>query len=265
MEEMKYMEKDLLARVRKLNWVLQESASGAFSFRDLCEILSDLMDANVYITNKRGKVIGVHYKIQSDSSTITDPETGSEQFPNEYNEELLKVVKTEANLKAEEAMAIFKYDYDTYDKLHTIIPILGGGQRLGTLIVTRYQPEFTDEDLVLGEYGATLVGLEIQRQKALEIEEESRKRAVVQMAIATLSYSEVEAVQQIFAELKGPEGLLVASKVADRSGITRSVIVNALRKLESAGVIESRSLGMKGTHIKVLNEKFLEELDKLDF
>lgn len=65
---MKYMEKDLLARVRKLNWVLQESASGAFSFRDLCEILSDLMDANVYITNKRGKVIGVHYKIQSDSS-----------------------------------------------------------------------------------------------------------------------------------------------------------------------------------------------------
>ncbi len=40
--------------------------------------------------------------------------------------------------------------------------------------------------------------------------------------------------------------VIVASKVADRVGITRSVIVNALRKLESAGVIESRSLGMKG-------------------
>ena len=56
---------------------------------------------------------------------------------------------------------------------------------------------------------------------------------------------------------------MVASKVADRVGITRSVIVNALRKLESAGVIESRSLGMKGTHIKVLNENFLFELEKL--
>ncbi|MBJ3788582.1 GTP-sensing pleiotropic transcriptional regulator CodY, partial [Bacillus sp. OA1] len=44
---------------------------------------------------------------------------------------------------------------------------------------------------------------------------------------------------------------------------TRSVIVNALRKLESAGVIESRSLGMKGTYIKVLNDKFLHELAKL--
>jgi F0F1-type ATP synthase alpha subunit len=67
----------------------------------------------------------------------------------------------------------------------------------------------------------------------------------------------------IFEELNGTEGILVASKIADRSGITRSVIVNALRKLESAGVIESRSLGMKGTHIKIINDKFNEELDNL--
>ena len=74
------------------------------------------------------------------------------------------------------------------------------------------------------------------------------------MALSTLSYSEMDAVTKIFAELKGDEGLLVASKIADKSGITRSVIVNALRKLESAGVIESRSLGMKGTRIKITNE-----------
>ena len=117
---------------------------------------------------------------------------------------------------------------------------------------------------MLGEYGATVVGLEIQRRKALEEEEEARQKAVVQMAIGTLSYSEIEAVQQIFSELEGNEGLLVASKIADRSGITRSVIVNALRKLESAGVIESRSLGMKGTHIKIINDKFNEELENLN-
>ncbi|MCL8209092.1 MAG: GTP-sensing pleiotropic transcriptional regulator CodY, partial [Actinomycetia bacterium] len=35
----------------------------------------------------------------------------------------------------------------------------------------------------------------------------------------------------------------------------RSVIVNALRKLESAGVVETRSLGMKGTRIRVLNPR----------
>ncbi|MCR5481481.1 MAG: GTP-sensing pleiotropic transcriptional regulator CodY [Clostridia bacterium] len=254
----------ILAKIRKLNWVLQESPTGAFSFNDLCGILSDLMDANVYITNRRGKVIGVNYKIKNDSPTISDPETGVEKFPNEYNDALMKVVDTKANLTAEEALKIFKYDYDTYDKLHTIIPMLGGGQRWGTLILTRYKPEFTDEDIALAEYGATVVGLEIQRRKSMEAEEEERKRAIVQMAIGTLSYSEIEAVHQIFAELKGDEGILVASKIADRSGITRSVIVNALRKLESAGVIESRSLGMKGTHIKIVNSKFMEELEKIE-
>ena len=69
-----------------------------------------------------------------------------------------------------------------------------------------------------------------------------RNKAVVQLA-ATLSYSELEAVEHIFEGLGGDEGLLVASKIADQLGITRSVIGNALRKFESAGVIESRSLG----------------------
>ncbi|MBR3787626.1 MAG: GTP-sensing pleiotropic transcriptional regulator CodY [Firmicutes bacterium] len=255
---------DILTKVRKLNWLFQESPTGAFSFNEMCGILSDLMDANVYVSNMKGKVIGVSYKIKSDSATISDPDTQAEIFPGEYNEEFIKVKETVANVTGEDALKIFKYDYDTSDKLHTLVPILGGGKRWGTLILTRYSPEFTDEDLVLAEYGATIIGMEIQRKKSVEEEEEERQIAMVQMAIGTLSYSEVEAVQQIFAELDGNEGLLVASKIADRSGITRSVIVNALRKLESAGVIESRSLGMKGTRIKIINSKFKEELGKME-
>lgn len=41
------------------------------------------------------------------------------------------------------------------------------------------------------------------------------------------------------------------------------MIVNALRKFESAGVIESRSSGMKGTYIKVVNDVVFEELEEL--
>lgn len=255
---------DILTKVRKLNWLFQESSTGAFSFDEMCSIMSDLMDANIYVASNKGKVIGVNYKIKSDSATISDPETQAEIFPGEYTEEFMKVTETVANVTGDEALRIFKYDYDTSDKLHTIIPIMGGGKRWGTLIMTRYSPEFTDEDIALGEYGATVIGMEIQRRKSAEEEEEERQIAMVQMAIGTLSYSEVEAVQQIFAELDGDEGLLVASRIADRSGITRSVIVNALRKLESAGVIESRSLGMKGTRIKIINSKFKEELGKME-
>ena len=47
-------------------------------------------------------------------------------------------------------------------------------------------------------------------------------------------------------------------------GITRSVIVNALKKFDSAGVISTKSSGMKGTKIKVLNEVVYDELKKLE-
>jgi transcriptional pleiotropic repressor len=255
------MERTILEKVRKLNWVLQESSKSVFSYDDLCEILSELMDANVYVTNYMGKVIGVHYTIRSDSAAVDDPETGRQKLPNEYNDEMLKVTETMTNLKADEALKIFKYDYDTYDKLHTIIPVYGAGERLGTVILTRYSPPFTDEDLILGEYGATVVGLEIRRRQKLAEDEEARVKATVLKAIGTLSYSEIEAIQQIFNELNGTEGLLVASKIADEIGITRSVIVSALRKFESARIIQSKSLGMKGTYIKVLNEFLFSELN----
>ena len=93
--------------------------------------------------------------------------------------------------------------------------------------------------------------------------EENRKIAIVKSAISTLSFSELEAIIHIFEELNGNEGVLVASKIADRVGITRSVIVNALRKFESAGVIESRSSGMKGTYIKVINDVVFAELEEV--
>ena len=96
-----------------------------------------------------------------------------------------------------------------------------------------------------------------------ENEEEKRKVAIVRSAINTLSYSELEAILHIFDELDGNEGILVASRIADRVGITRSVIVNALRKFESAGVIESRSSGMKGSYIKVVNDVVFDELDRI--
>ena len=81
--------------------------------------------------------------------------------------------------------------------------------------------------------------------------------------VTGLSSPELEAITHIFDELKGNEGILVASRIADSVGITRSVIVNALRKFESAGVIESRSSGMKGTYIKVVNDVVFDELAKL--
>ena len=49
------------------------------------------------------------------------------------------------------------------------------------------------------------------------------------------------------------EGNLITSRIARDYGITRSIIVNALRKLEGAEILETKSMGVRGTHIRILN------------
>ncbi len=257
------MSASLLEKTRRINSILQKSTDSTVSFNELCRTLSDILDANVYVASSKGKVLGVSLTDTSDCPIILDEQTGEKRFPDEYNEQLLLISETQSNITQDALLKLFKYDVQSYNKLVTVVPLLGSAQRLGSMVLARHDQKFLDDDLILAEYSATVVGLEILRAKSDEIEEEARKKAVVKMAIDTLSYSELEAVEHIFNELNGTEGLLVASKIADRVGITRSVIVNALRKFESAGVIESRSLGMKGTHIRILNTRLLEELRKV--
>ena len=257
------MARKWLQRTRKINKTLHTRGGSTVSFDLLAGALGEVLSSNVYVLSSKGKVLGLHLNDIADSSVVEDDITKQKKFPEEYNTNVLKIKDTLENLTGEELLEVFPFEQGRTEKKTTIVPILGSGQRLGTLILSRYDNEYEDDDLVIAEYSATVIGLEILRAIGEELEEEMRKKAVVQMAIGTLSYSELEAVEHIFEELDGKEGLLVASKIADRVGITRSVIVNALRKFESAGVIESRSLGMKGTHIKILNDKLMEELKKL--
>lgn len=254
----------LLNKTRKLNKILQKTGNDPVSFPEICSLLSEVLECNVYIVSRKGKILGHDFSSNFECDIVKEEVVEHNKFPEDYNNNLLSIEETHANLTSK-GFCVFKDKKlcELENKLTTIVPIKGNRERLGTLVLARFDKPFTDDDLVLAEYSATIVGMEILRSKNEQMEEEARKKAIVQLAIGTLSYSELEAVEHIFNELDGHEGLLVASKIADKVGITRSVIVNALRKFESAGVIESRSLGMKGTHIKILNEKLLDELNKI--
>ncbi|WP_347490842.1 GTP-sensing pleiotropic transcriptional regulator CodY [Desulfoscipio sp. XC116] len=256
--------RNLLAKTRSINKVLQKSAGYPVDFKEISAILSENIECSIYILDRRGKVLGYSYLKGFVCDVMENIVESPAGFPEEYNENLLRINETHANICQTVNVCVFHHDKKCeYSKVTTVVPIVGAGTRLGTLVLAKYEKNFTDEDLILAELGATVVGMEILRARQDRMEEEARKRAAVQIAIGTLSYSELDAVHHIFRQLDGDEGLLVASKIADRVGITRSVIVNALRKFESAGVIESKSLGMKGTFIKVLNDRLLEELERI--
>lgn len=258
------MSEKLLTRIRKLNWVLSESTTGYISFDELCNIMNELLDSNIYVLNKRGKVLVAKYEAGEEAPLVFDAESEKVVLPKTYHEKFLDILETKSNLIFDSIKELFGDEYTLASKYHTIVPIIIGGNRVATMLIARPDKAYDDEDIAICEYGATVVGLEVARGIAMDQEVDQRLENAVEMALSTLSYSEMDAVTKIFAELKGDEGLLVASKIADKSGITRSVIVNALRKLESAGVIESRSLGMKGTRIKITNEFLRDGIKKIE-
>lgn len=254
------MSVQLLDKTRKINKLLHNNSSTKVVFNDICKVMMETLDSNILVISKKGKVLGVSLcpGVEEIRELIKD-QVGSHVDPL-LNDRFLSVLSTKENVN----LQTLGFEEENIEKYCAIIsPIDIAGERLGTVFMYRSEKQYDIEDIIVSEYGTTVVGLEMMRSVNEENAEEARKVQVVKSAFSTLSFSELEAIIHIFDELDGDEGILVASKIADRVGITRSVIVNALRKFESAGVIESRSSGMKGTYIKVLNEVIFDELKEL--
>lgn len=254
------MSVQLLDKTRKINKLLHNNNSSKVVFNDICEVMTDILMSNVLVVSKKGKVLGVSTcPGVPEIKELVKGEIGG-HIDEMLNERLLSILSTKENVN----LGTLGFTPDIVKEYQAIItPIDIAGERLGTLFIYKKDEAYEIDDIILSEYGTTVVGLEMLRSVNEESAEETRKEQIVQSAISTLSFSELEAIIHIFDELDGMEGILVASKIADRVGITRSVIVNALRKFESAGVIESRSSGMKGTYIKVVNDYVFKELDKI--
>lgn len=254
------MSVQLLDKTRKINKLLHNNNSSKVVFNDICQVLTEILESNILVISKKGKILGISQceGVEEIKELIKDEVGG--YIDSMLNERLLGVLSTKENVNLE----TLGFECDSVKKYQAIInPIEIAGERLGTVFMYKSENQYEIDDIILSEYGTTVVGLEMMRSVHEENAEENRKIQIVKSAIGTLSFSELEAIIHIFDELDGSEGILVASKIADRVGITRSVIVNALRKFESAGVIESRSSGMKGTYIKVVNDVIFEELEEI--
>lgn len=250
----------LLDKTRKIGKLLHNNNSSKVVFNDICKVMREILVSNVLVISRKGKVLGIGESDKTETITELLGNRVGEFIDPMLNERFLGVLSTKENVNLE-TLGFEKIDVTRYQAI--IAPIEIAGERLGTLFIYKCDDNYDIDDIILCEYGTTVVGLEMLRAVNEENSEENRKVAVVKSAISTLSFSEMEAITHIFDELNGMEGILVASKIADRVGITRSVIVNALRKFESAGVIESRSSGMKGTYIKVLNDVVFDEIEEL--
>jgi len=140
--------------------------------------------------------------------------------------------------------------------------------RLGSTIgynlrISRNIAPFTDEEkLAVGmAFGVCILLIKNKDEQALA--DGKRRAESVRAVVNTLSFSELEVAAQVVKSLDGkPEGLLVAGSIAAEANVSRSIVTAALRKLEGAGLVETRSLGMKGTYIRIKETLLAEEMAK---
>ena len=257
---------NLLEKTRQITAILQDDATDLtkeYPYTDVCERLADTTASNVCVIDSKGKLLGYSLPYNLNNARV-ESYFNDGQLPAAYIKLAIRIYDTVVNLGVEDPLSLYPVEIKKeYPKgVTTLSPIYGSGMRLGTLILWRDDGEFTDKELVLVEIATTVMGVQLSNRQVGEIESRLRDEAALNMAVNTLSYSELKAVQAILNELNGDEGHLTASVIADKIGITRSVIVNALRKLESAGIIESRSLGMKGTYLRVVNPGIYDKLSR---
>lgn len=259
------LEKSLLERVRKVNQIILQSIEEDLNIKSASDALSGIIDASVFVINRDGKLFSEVFNRQLSCQRLRDYLTTEASLPPYYDlPTLLK--SNESRINELYRFSICPLDDNKNsscphgDIYMMVVPIISGTESLGAVLLHRHKKPFEHNDLILAEIGSAIMGMILMRLEAERLEEEKWYRNMAGVAFESLSYSEVEAIEEIFKNLTNDENIVVASKIADNLGITRSVIVNALRKFESAGIIESRSLGMKGTYIRVKNPCALEEI-----
>lgn len=232
------------------------------SANDLIYHLSQLNSVDVFYVTNELEILDHHFhKDDNEEFYIKTLESGFLEL-NDFSFDITTPVIKEYDV-GQRALLYDNKDWSILTNVYAI-PVVKSGQEFEYLILFKYEDKF-EEDFVYFAVTISLIFSIVVQSKIIDqqkLDDESKQK--VQVAIDALSYSEMQAAKHILDHINEKEGYVVASRVADEFDITRSIIVNALRKLESAGLIKSKSLGMKGTHIKILNEDLKDILNIRD-
>ena len=143
----------------------------------------------------------------------------------------------------------------------TSFPIYSGREAAHYIVVK--STNVSDDAAVVLESTAGLLGRRLALDVGRHMSANKNDQMKVSIAASSLSMAELVAVQHLLEELKGKEGVIVASEIADKLNISRSSVASALEKLRAAQVIQKFSLGRKGTFIRVTNPQLVEEVAKI--
>ena len=154
------MSVQLLDKTRKINRLLHNNNSSKVVFNDICEVLNEILASNVLVVSKKGKVLGSgQWKDVEVIHELIDNEVGS-HIDEMLNERLLSILSTKENVNLQ-TLGFSPEVVKGYQAIVTPIDI--AGERLGTLFIYKKDELYEIDDIILSEYGTTVVGLEMLR------------------------------------------------------------------------------------------------------
>ena len=161
----------LLDKTRKLNRLLKNAESSEISFSEISKVLKEMLQSNVLVLSKKGKILGIsHDKSFNRIEELLADHRGM-RIDESLNERLLAVLSTRENVY----LQTLGFSDDTKNCHGMIVPIDIAGERLGTLFMYRPNVVYDIEDIILCEYGATVIGMEIMRAENDETAFRQRK------------------------------------------------------------------------------------------
>ena len=247
----------LLTKVRELIAYFH-SCGEQVGFADIGELAQRILDASVHIFSREGGLFdtGAH----AGRCGLSDTGVVSSLI-GEFN----KVNHTRVFI-SENGECPFKAGNCNFEhRLHVVTPLFYGGKRVGTLIYTKDTGVYDELDIALAELIAMLAAQALYNDVLNREKKMGRQKAEIRQAAQSLSYTERRAAEAVIRAALAEDGVINVSRVAAQENITRSVVAGAIRKLESAGIIRVRSLGMKGSYIIVVNPYALEEFSSESF
>lgn len=251
------MSVQLLDRINRINRLLHNGTGYKIDTDELCNVFGELLHSNILISDAGGKVQGISNR---DDIAVIDSlyvQAVGDHMPVEINERVISVLSPRENISLD--MLGIEGDVDDRYEMF-ILPVDISGERLGTILTYRLNSPYDLDDIILGEYVTTIIALELLHDLYDGESAVAEKKRLVRTAVHSLSHSERYAAYCALTELEKSKGTLIVSRVAAEYDITRSAIVNSIKKLNSAGVIDSRSMGVKGTAIDIKNEYILDAL-----
>jgi len=233
---------NMLKKIQKLNEL----------FNELLSYFHENMDCSGIVVKDSGEILFSNYVGFPENSywAIIKKENGIRETTAKRINSIKDIL---FNFNYNDLSLFDEYNCSKTDKCFgVLIPIDIDSSRDISILLFKYNSKFVQEDEIIFEIISSYVFLIKKCDKRVENLNLLKQNDDIISVINILSYSEVKAIEHIIDELNEKDGILVGSKIADRARITRSVVVNALRILESANIIQTKSLGAKGTSIKFL-------------